>query len=78
MRDKDTKNPNCDHIRCRKKTGEVRILPYGGGGNLILCYDCFCHEMRFRTQANTRLAARKTGTSYEIPRWTDLKVYEGN
>ncbi len=36
--DNDTMHNNyCDGDHCRAETGEVRVLPYGGEGNLILC-----------------------------------------
>ncbi len=41
-------NPNCDGSHCRSETGEVRVYPLGGGGNLILCHACFAHENRYR------------------------------
>lgn len=67
------KNPNCDGDHCTQEDGEVRVLPVGGGGNVILCKDCFRHEMEYRRQTNQAL----TGTSrYDTPEWSELPVYE--
>jgi hypothetical protein len=38
----------CDGSHCREATGEVRVYPLGGGGNLILCHACWAHENRYR------------------------------
>ena len=66
-------NPNCDGTHCVHASGEVRLLPYGGGGNIILCKNCYLHEMRYRAQRNVELRA----TVYAIPAWKDLAVYQG-
>jgi hypothetical protein len=56
--------------------GEVRLLPTGGDGNAILCRSCLEHEISIRRRRNAELAAQKTGTSFDLPKWEDLKVYE--
>lgn len=58
-------NPNCDGDRCHQDSGEVRVLPTVGSSNAILCRSCFVHEISFRADRN-----------FDLPRWTDLKVYD--
>ena len=60
----------CDHNHAT--SGEVRILPYGGGGNLIVCRAHYEAEMRFRRE---RIAA---GVTFELPEWESLEVYSGS
>jgi hypothetical protein len=58
------KNWNCDNDKCRHSDGEVRLLPTSPGllhGNMILCYDCYCHEVKTRKDA---------------PNWDTLKIYK--
>ena len=62
-------NPNCDGTRCTDPNSEVRVLPYGGGGNLIVCKACYEHEIKFRKE---RIAA---GVQFELPTWKSLEVY---
>jgi hypothetical protein len=65
-------NPNCDGSANSLETHEVRLYPLGGGGNLILCYQCFAHENRYR---------RSRGAYYGRPEdwpqvdWTTAEVY---
>ncbi len=65
-----THNNNCDGDHCRSETGDVRVLPYGGGGNLILCRACYEHEMAFRRERNLAV-----WSPFELPAWDSLKVY---
>ena len=67
-------NPMCSGDRCRHATGEVRMYPYGGGGNGIYCHACFDHENAYRHQR-----ARETGEPANWPQvpWDTAKVYEG-
>lgn len=65
-------NPNCDGSHCRDPKGEVRVLPLPGEANLMLCRDCFTHEMIWRRQRNLDLCRE---AQYPIPAWSDLKVY---
>lgn len=64
-------NPMCDGDQCRSSTGEVRILPTGGGGNVIICRDCFDHEIAWRKDRN-----REVASEFDLPTWDSLKVYE--
>ncbi len=66
------KNNNCDNDKCRTATGEVRVLPTGGGSNAILCRACFCYEMDFRRERNRDLA---DSCKFDLPTWESLKVY---
>ena len=69
-------NPNCDGGRCRSETGEVRMLPISiNGSNLILivCRDCYAHEILWRIDRNKVLAA---DAAFDLPAWTDLKPDE--
>lgn len=54
-------NPNCDGGRCISDNGEVRVLPTGGGGNLLLCRQCFEHEKRAMDR---------------LDNWDNLKPYQ--
>lgn len=67
------RNPECCGCHCNAHTGEVRVLPYGGYGNLILCRACFECEILYRIDRN-----RKLGTAFQflLPKWEDLKVHE--
>lgn len=67
------KNNMCDNDKCRSETGEVRVLPLAGDGNLILCRACYDHEMRWRRERNLALA---DDCKFDLPAWESLKVYE--
>jgi hypothetical protein len=66
------RNSNCDYDNCTDATGQVRLLPIGGGGNAILCYACYCHEIEWRQERNKELDG---AGRFDIPDWTDLKIY---
>ena len=68
-----THNPMCDGGHCRHETGEVRLYPLGGDGNLILCVDCWTHENRYRYDRG-----RETGCPENWPQvnWAEAKIYE--
>lgn len=69
-------NPNCDGDQCTLSIGQVRVLPIGGGdGNAILCKACYSHEMKFRRERNRELKRQNTGSSFDLPKWEDLKIY---
>lgn len=65
-------NPNCDGSHCSFSKSEVRVLPYGGGGNLILCHACYCYEMVFRRSRNKELSS---AAAFDLPTWDSLEVY---
>lgn len=48
---------------------EVRILPIGGGGNILCGRRGYEREMRFRRD---RI---KDGVPFDLPSWDSLKVY---
>lgn len=66
-------NNNCDGTHCWAEDGEVRVLPLGGGGNLILCRSCFEYEIRYRKERNKELG---TAAQFDLPVWESLKVYK--
>jgi hypothetical protein len=67
-------NPMCDGNRCQHSSGEVRVYPLGGGGNLILCRACWDYENGFRAQR-----ARETQAPDNWPQveWKSSEVYGG-
>jgi hypothetical protein len=65
-------NPNCDGSHCQSETGEVRVLPLGGGANLILCVACHAHEIAWRRERNRELSK---DAAYALPAWAELEVY---
>ena len=54
-------------------TGEVRVMPTGGDGNLILCRQCWENELHYRRDRNRSLAVF---AQFDIIAWNDAKVYE--
>lgn len=68
-------NPNCDGANCWKAEGEVRRLPTGGDGAVIVCFGCYCHEMSYRNDLNKEL---HPDNRFESPDWEDLEIYENN
>lgn len=67
-------NPNCDNDKCTSATGEVRLLPTGGEGNMILCFACYLHELSWRRMRNKELGKAAV---FALPDWKSLKVYGG-
>jgi hypothetical protein len=63
------KNWNCDNDKCTNPNGQVRLLPTGGDGAVIVCRSCFEHEMRWRQE---RI---RQGVQFDLPTWDSLKVY---
>jgi hypothetical protein len=65
-------NPECGGSHCTEATGEVRVLPLGGGANLILCRPCFNHENAYRRQRG-----RETGNpeGWPVVDWDTAKPY---
>lgn len=61
-------NPNCDGNKCRSNAGEVRLLPIGGDGNIIVCLACYESEMQYRRMS-------EPGVPVSLPSWGSLKVY---
>ena len=53
--------------------GEVRVMPTGGDGNLILCRQCWENELAYRRNRNRSLGVF---AQFDIIAWNDAKVYE--
>lgn len=66
------KNWNCDNDKCKEAHGEVRVLPTGGDGNIILCRACYVHEMAYRRDRNKSLGKF---ARFALPEWEELEVY---
>ena len=66
-------NPNCDGNHCSSEQGQVRVLPYSGDGNLILCQACYHYEMAWRKDRNKELAS---WAAFKLPAWSNLKIYD--
>jgi hypothetical protein len=49
---------------------EVRLLPYGGDGNIIVGRVSYDKEMQFRKIRNKTVCS-----PYDIPSWESLEVY---
>lgn len=67
-------NPNCDGGTdgdCSSNP-QVRVLPTGGEGNLIVCWRCFGREMEYRRERNRELSK---DCQFKLPKWEDLKIY---
>ena len=64
-------NDNCDGSGPHA-VNEVRVLPIGGSGNLILCISCFRHEIHWRRLRNKELG---TAFRFELPEWQTLEIY---
>lgn len=63
-------NNNCDGGHCISTQGQVRVLPIGGGGNLILCQACFNYEIAWRKDQI------RSGRDFDTPSWDSLEVYD--
>jgi len=48
---------------------EVRLLPYGGGGNVIVSRKSYEREINWRKEQI------KAGIPFELPTWESLRVY---
>lgn len=66
-------NGMCDGSHCKTAAGEVRVLPLGGGANLILCRACHRYELEFRRERNVTLG---DFAKFALPAWETLEVYE--
>ena len=63
------RNNNCDGAHC-DGSEEVRVLPLGGGANVILCRGCYRHEASYRRAMQVHY-----GGNWTIPAWQELEVY---
>ena len=57
----------CDHGH--HTDNATRLLPIGGGGNVIVCQGHYETELQFRRE---RIAA---GVPFDLPEWESLRVY---
>lgn len=71
------RNNNCNGGWCASDDGEVRILPFGRGGNLILCRACYENEMHYRRERNTDTLHLRA-TPHPLPAWESLEIYKAN
>lgn len=72
LRDTAHIRPNsCDHGH--QTSQEVRLLPLGAGGNVIICLDHFCDEITFRRERNRNLDKE---CQFDLPAWEDLVIYD--
>ena len=67
-----SKNPNCDNDKCTDPRGQVRTMPTGGGGNIILCRTCWENELRFRQERNKELGK---DVQFDLPSWESSLPY---
>ena len=64
-------NNNCDGSGPHSGP-EVRTLPTGGDSNAILCHRCYAREIAWRMSRNADL---EKSARFDLPKWSDLKVY---
>lgn len=50
---------------------EVRLLPTGSDGNMIICENHYRKELRYRLDRTFN-----DGTSWKFPAWHTLKIYD--
>lgn len=62
---------SCDGSGPHSASGPPRVLPTGGGGNLILCRRCYHREIAFR-----RRRIREDGVDFDLPDWDQLRIYD--
>ena len=55
--------------------GEVRVMPYGGGGNDILCRACWQRALAYRRDRNRELG---DFAQFKLPAWETAKVYQAD
>ena len=55
--------------------GDVRVMPTGGDGNMILCLRCWLKENSYRIERNRDLA---DFAKFDIIEWQNAKVYGGD
>ena len=61
----------CDHGH--EIEHEVRLLPTGDSGNIILCAYHWAKELQWRRMRNKELEKRN---HFELPGWFSLKLYD--
>lgn len=66
------KNWNCDNDKCTHPSGETRLYPLGGGGNLILCHACWDYENRYRRQRGKESGQPE---NWPLKNWNSAEPY---
>ena len=68
-------NPNCDNDKCTASNGPVKLYPIGGGGNAILCRQCWLHENHYRHERGL-----ETGQPNNWPQenWNEASEYSAS
>lgn len=56
--------------------GEIRQLPLGGDGNLLLCRACCSRELAWRKGRNDEMGVENATLRYALPQWSSLKTLE--
>lgn len=59
----------CDHGH--ETIGEVRVLPLGGNGNMLVCQRHYHEELQARWHSNA------WDKETDFPAWETLKIYKG-
>ena len=62
-------NVNCDGSGPHA-AGTMRLMPTGGGGNLILCRACWQRELEYRRERNCVVAS-----PFTLPTWEEGEIY---
>jgi hypothetical protein len=57
--------PQPGHCDWGHGASDIRVLPYGGGGNMLLCHEHYQQEARSRAEGG-----------HPIPAWDDLERYD--
>jgi len=64
--------PGCDGSGPHTPTGPLKMLPTGGGGNLILCQADWAKEQLYRQERNEELGE---DAKYSLTPWSEGKIY---
>ena len=67
-----TAQNNCDGSGPHA-VGDVRVMPTGGDGNLILCLCCWLKENTYRIERNRELGKF---AQFDIIEWQNAKRYD--
>lgn len=53
-----------------RKCSELRLLPYGGSGNILVGRASFDKEIQYRKEEIAK------GRTFDLPTWDSLKIHE--
>ncbi len=56
-------------------SGECRVMPTGGGGNMIFCRYCWERELQYRGERNHSVL-HPVAFPFDLPRWENAAVHE--